>query len=68
MFLTDEELETLTGYKRPADQRKWLTEHHWVFETARTGRPRILQDYAKNRLSGAEQKRAPVLRTSHIRG
>lgn len=68
MFLTDDDIEFLTGYKKPADQRRWLTDHCWIFEIARTGRPRVLQDYAKNKMSGIENKRAPVLRTAHIRG
>lgn len=69
MFLSDNDIEFLTGYKKPADQRRWLSDHGWIFEIARTGRPRVLQDYAKNKMSGIDSiKRAPVLRTAHIRG
>lgn len=68
MFLTDTDVENLTGYKRPADQRRWLSDHGWIFEISRTGRPRVLADYVKNKMSGVDSKRAPVLRTAHIRG
>lgn len=68
MFLTDAELTELTGYKRPADQRRWLTEHAWIFEISRTGRPRVLSSYVENKMSGIETKRQPVLRTANIRG
>lgn len=69
MFMSDEDIEFLTGYVKPADQRRWLADHGWIFEISRTGRPRVLQDYAKNKLSGIDgPKRVPVLRTAHIRG
>lgn len=68
MFLTDEETATLTGYVRPSDQRRWLKQHGWIFEIARTGRPRVLRAYAENKLSGVADKPAPVLRVAHIRG
>ena len=36
MFITPEELAELTGYRRNADQRRWLKSHGWKFvESAR---------------------------------
>jgi len=32
MFITPEELAELTGYRRNADQRRWLKSHGWKFE------------------------------------
>ena len=57
MFLTAEEVAELTGYKRHADQRAWLTSRGWVCETARTGRPIINRNYAENRTSESAAKR-----------
>ena len=47
MFLTDSELESLTGYKRPADQRRWLSEHGWAFEVRADGKNRVLIEEAR---------------------
>ena len=44
MFLTPDELVTLTGYKRPADQVRWLERNgvpHWINAQ---GRPVVRQD------------------------
>lgn len=54
MFLTDAEIVTLTSYKRHADQRRWLTERGWVFETAANGRPVVARSYAESRMSGPQ--------------
>lgn len=53
MFLSAAELLELTGYKRHADQRRWLTVRHWVFETAATGRPVVAKSYAEARIGAA---------------
>lgn len=49
MFLTDAELKELTGYERRADQRRWLTERGWAFETSAQGRPSVSRAYAERR-------------------
>lgn len=63
MFLTDDEIRTLTGYKRPADQQRWLLERAWLYETNAAGRPIILRSYANSRLSGIKGRgqSAPTL-------
>jgi len=50
MFLTDSEIEQLTGYKRPADQRRWLTNRGWCFEVRADGKNSILIEEARARL------------------
>lgn len=60
MFLTADELHDLTGYKRLADQRRWLTERAWTFETAATGRPVVARSYAESRLGPSERATAGV--------
>lgn len=52
MFLTPDELTTLTGYTWPAKQRQWLTARGWVFEVAATGKPIVSAAYAEQRLGG----------------
>jgi hypothetical protein len=45
MFLTDQELNKLTGYLRAADQRKWLAQWGWImgkdYYVDRNGKPVI---------------------------
>ena len=38
-FLAPEEIYDLTGYKRPASQRKWLIEKGYSFDVRRDGHP-----------------------------
>lgn len=50
MFLSEESLRSLTGYKRPAEQRRWLTSHGWAFEVRVDGKNRVLTEEARNRM------------------
>ena len=50
MFLTDDEIESLTGYKRPADQRRWLSSRGWAFEVRADGKNRVLIEEATSRM------------------
>ena len=50
MFLTDQNMESLTGYKRPGDQRRWLAKHGWAFEVRADGKNRVLTEEARNRM------------------
>lgn len=71
MFLTNEELEILTGYPRNADRCRWLENHKWIFERAATGMPIVSRAYAEARLSGQSatiQQKQPQLRIAAIRG
>jgi len=61
MFMTQDELKTLTGYELPARQRKWLDKRGWVYDTARNGRVVVLRSYAESKLSGIEKKPEPVM-------
>jgi hypothetical protein len=57
MFLTPDELHTLTGYRRAADQRRWLQDRGWVFEG--DGHPVVLRAYAESRLGGKPAATSP---------
>ncbi len=50
MFLSAEELRTLTGYKRAADQRRWLEKRGWAFEVRGDGKNSVLIEEAKSRM------------------
>lgn len=41
MFLTEEEVVWLTGYKSPSKQIAWLTRQGFVFRIAADGHPRV---------------------------
>jgi hypothetical protein len=59
MFLSKHEIEALTGYKRPADQRRWLSRRGWAFEVRADGTNCVLVEEARNRmLTGAVSPRA----------
>ena len=61
LFLTPDELQCLTGYRRTADQRRWLTAHDWRFEVSAIGRPIVSRQHAETKLAGmsAAQTVAP---------
>ncbi|WP_083460641.1 DUF4224 domain-containing protein [Gulbenkiania mobilis] len=52
MFLSDEEIQALTGRKRVTLQREWLTLRGWLHEVNAAGRPVVLRSYAESKLSG----------------
>ncbi|MEB2647579.1 DUF4224 domain-containing protein [Pseudomonas canadensis] len=49
-ILSDDELADLTGYKRRADQRKWLKDRNWVFVESRGGRPLVGRMFTRMKL------------------
>lgn len=53
MFLTDTDLQSLTGYQLPSAQKRWLVKHGWRFEVSAFGRPKVLIEYARQRLGVA---------------
>jgi len=52
MFLSLEELRTLTGYQRPTCMIRWLRENGFVFTVAADGYPRLLVEHVRTRLTG----------------
>jgi hypothetical protein len=56
-ILTRDELHSITGYQRHADQRRWLQTHGWTFEVAAGGKPVVAVDYANQRLGVREESR-----------
>ena len=56
-FLSKEELEQMTGFKRPSGQCQWLASHGYRFEVNALGYPVVLS-------SAVEQKLRPCARSS----
>ena len=52
-FLLADEVETLTGYKLPAHQTKWLSAKGWRFELNGNRKPIIARKYAEKMLGCA---------------
>lgn len=53
-FLDDDDLRRLTGYKRPADQARWLEENGVPFVRNRLGRPVVRRDFTEVDISEPE--------------
>lgn len=47
MFLTREELQTLTGLRRPSAIASWLSNHGWQFVFSRSGWPVVARAEAE---------------------
>ncbi|MBC8994999.1 DUF4224 domain-containing protein [Pseudomonas sp. N40(2020)] len=63
MFLTKDEMATLTGYERPAAQSRWLRENSFPFILGGDGHPKVLHQVVISRLGGHyEPKKSPELR------
>ena len=59
LFLPEGDLISLTGYKRPGDQRRWLGKHGWAFEVRADGKNIVLTEEARGRmLTGTPRHRA----------
>lgn len=53
MFLTHEDLVELTGYKKPALQKRWMLDHGWPFVENAAGHPKILRSVVEKQMGGA---------------
>lgn len=57
MLLSQEEIQALTEYTKPALQRKQLQKMGIPFEPGRTGKPKVLREAVIGRLGGTLKKR-----------
>jgi hypothetical protein len=67
MFLSQNDLETLTGYAQAGRQRRWLDSRHWIYESAANGRVVVSRAYAESRLSNTQTRAKPPLNLAAIR-
>jgi hypothetical protein len=62
MLIAETDVESLTGYRRPSAQIRWLRDNGWRFTVNALGKPIIaLAEFNRrmvggNRLSGGEQE------------
>ena len=69
MFLTDGDLQELTGFVRPSKQIEWLTEQGIVFRVSSDGHPRVLVDHLRKVMGASvpsKQKTAPDFSTLRV--
>ena len=53
MFVTEAELQKLTGYTRPSAQVRWLTRHGWRFSVNALGKPIVaLAEFNRHMVGG----------------
>jgi hypothetical protein len=49
VFLSPEDVEALTGYRKPALQRRWLVANGYRFDVRADGRPALLRSQVEAR-------------------
>jgi hypothetical protein len=54
MFLAEKDVESLTGYRRPSAQLRWLREHGWRFAVNALGKPAIAIAEFNRRMVGGQ--------------
>ena len=52
--LSEDELATITGYKTPGFQRRWLTRNEWEYVLTGARRPVVGRVYARLKLAGVK--------------
>ena len=50
LFMSDSELEELTGFKAPKYQTQWLDKNRWRYATDRHNKPKVSRDYFGERV------------------
>jgi hypothetical protein len=60
MFLSPEQLEQLTGRRRPSAQIRWLAAHRWAYAVRADGRPVVSTSEAQRQLESGGARRAPA--------
>lgn len=56
MFLTAQQLERLTGYVRPSDQARWLSERGWRHDLNAKGEVVVHEGEAERKLCSSAGK------------
>ena len=49
MFLTNDQLKEMTGYRRHSGQIEWLAKNGYRFDIRSDGRPNVLLDQVRER-------------------
>lgn len=53
LFLNNEEICDLTGFKLATAQCRWLTDNGYPFDVNHSGKPKVLRSYLEQRLCPA---------------
>lgn len=61
LFLTGDEVGTLTGFKTPIRQIEWLSNKGWRFEINGNRRPIIARKYAEKMLGCSAPEQASYM-------
>ena len=61
MFLTADHLCELTGYRKPALQRRWLIQNGYKFDVRADGRPVVLMAQVEARQTPRSKRNAADL-------
>lgn len=57
MFLTRDDIESLTGRKRLKSQTAWLIEHRYPFDINSAGLPVVLRSVVERKLGEIEESK-----------
>ena len=55
-FLSDSDIQQLTGFKRPKAQCNWLQKHGWTYTVNALGHPVVASDEATSKLVSSGPK------------
>jgi hypothetical protein len=56
MFLAETDVQSLTGYRRPSAQIRWLRQHGWRFAVNALGKPAVALAEFNRRMVGGVQR------------
>ena len=56
MFLSSDDLRALTGYTKPALQRRWLLTNGYRFDVRADGRPAVLVSQVEQRQAARAER------------
>jgi hypothetical protein len=54
MFMTDAELEEMTGLQRPSAQIRWMDRYGIKYVVSAEGRPRVLRSHLERMMDGGK--------------
>ena len=58
MFLSDSDIQRLTGLSRKSAQSRWLVQHGFPHEVSRLGFPIVLKSVVEERLGNTHPKKS----------
>lgn len=59
LFVSEDDLILLTGYKLPKKQVEWLQNNGYIFEVNKEGKPNVLQQHLIAKMSEKPKPKSP---------